>query len=349
MAKALVKVEVFRERVRLRWTWQGKRRTLAIGPNNPISLKVAESVAKQIEADILSRNFDSTLKKYRVQEVPKSIPAIELYSRYLARKFGDRRVPDKHKAVAKHLTVGFKKRSAAGITARDAIEFMANLNCAVSTKSTYLSILREAWNTEESNPWHLVTLERDDDRPLPDPFSHEEVEAILQGFADSYYLNYVKGLLGIGCRPGELSALQWGDIDFERREVAITKSWSDRTRETKSTKTGKIRRTPMSGSFQQFLRSIQPEDCDPQALVFPGVKGGHLEAHNFLNRHWKPTLQRVGVRYRPTYNNRHTTWSNAIAQGMPIAEAAKYAGNRSETMMRHYLGAVTKSEMPDLF
>jgi len=33
---------------------------------------------------------------------------------------------------------------------------------------------------------------------------------------------------------------------------------------------------------------------------------------------------------------------------MPIAEAAKYAGNRPETMMRHYLGAVTQSEMPDL-
>jgi hypothetical protein len=66
-----------------------------------------------------------------------------------------------------------------------------------------------------------------------------------------------------------------------------------------------------------------------------------------------PTLQKLGIRYRPQYNTRHTVWSHAIAGSedvppMPIAEAAKYAGNRPETMMRQYLGAVTQSEMPDL-
>jgi integrase len=348
MARHLVAIELFRERLRLRWSWQGKRMMLPIGPDGPLTKKVAQTMAAQIEADIISRNYDPTLKKYRIQETKKAIAVVDLYQKHCAKKFSGQTTCSKHKALAGHIKRGFGARSAASVNEEDAIEFLDGLTCGNSTKNTYLIILRAAWKGIDSNPWLDVTVDRAEDAPEADPFTHDEVEKILAGFAGTHYLLYVKGLFGLGCRPGELSALQWDDIDFGRRLTTINKSWNDRTRKVKCTKTGKIRKVPMGVRFEEFLREIQPKQFDPGTLVFPAVKGGHLEAHNFLNRHWKPTLEQVGVRYRPTYTTRHTVWSHAIAEGMPIAEAAKNAGNRPETMTRHYLGAVTQSAMPDL-
>ncbi len=105
MAKALVKVETIDERVRLRWTYQGKRPTLPIGPDAPLARKVAQQLAGQIEADLLSRNYDPTLKKYRVKETAKALTMVDLYQKYDKDQFGD----SQHKALKNHVKRGFGK------------------------------------------------------------------------------------------------------------------------------------------------------------------------------------------------------------------------------------------------
>jgi integrase len=351
MAKALVKVETIDDRVRLRWTYQGKRPTLPIGPDSPLAQKVAQQLAGQIEADLLSRNYDPTLKKYRVKETAKALTVVDLYQKYAKAKFGEGQPDSKHKALNNHIKRGFGRRTAAAITEQDAIEFLNGLTCGPSTKSPYIIILRACWKFGKltDNPWAEMKTERQDDRVMPEPFMRDEVEAILNGFKDSYYLNYVKCLLGIGCRPGELSALTWADVDFKRQIITINKSWSDRTRKVSTTKTKRIRTVPMSDGLEGFLRTLQPEDCDPKSLVCPAVEGGFLEAHNFLNRHWQPMLKRLGVKHRPTYNTRHTVWSHSIEDGMSIADAAASAGNRPETMLRHYVGPTKRRKPTSLF
>ena len=172
---------------------------------------------------------------------------------------------------------------------------------------------------------------------------------IIAAFENTIYENYVKGLFAIGCRPGELSALAWGDVDLKNAKLHINKSWSDRQKRIKSTKTGRSRTVPLSDSVCRWLAEIRPEDAEPEDLVCPSHFGQCINPCDFLSRFWKPKLKQIKVRYRPTYNARHTVWSHAIAQGMPVAEAAKYAGNSPETMIRHYLGSVTETKMPELF
>jgi integrase len=96
------------------------------------------------------------------------------------------------------------------------------------------------------------------------------------------------------------------------------------------------------------LLEIRPEAAKPDGILFPSPQGKHISAKLFLRRHWIPLIAKAGVRYRPTYNTRHSTWSHNIADGMPIAEAAKLAGNRPETMVRRYLGSVSQSKMKNL-
>lgn len=70
-SKGTVVVQVFKERLRLCWSYLGKRYYLYIGlPDSKLNRTIAEQKAHQIEGDIVTGNFDPTLKKYK-SAVPK--------------------------------------------------------------------------------------------------------------------------------------------------------------------------------------------------------------------------------------------------------------------------------------
>ncbi|WP_052049696.1 Arm DNA-binding domain-containing protein [Leptolyngbya sp. KIOST-1] len=69
MAKGQVKVEVYSERLRLRWSYRSQRYCLSVGlPDSIINRRVATQKAQQIELDMLSGNFDPTLQKYKPED-----------------------------------------------------------------------------------------------------------------------------------------------------------------------------------------------------------------------------------------------------------------------------------------
>lgn len=352
--KGTVSIEQVGSQYGLRFRYQGVQRRIPIGPVSEATKIAAQKMAAIVAGDIASGNFDITLKKYQVQEIKPGIKVVELYDRYLRWKFGDKRVADKHKALIGHLKREFKGDLAESIDEDDALDFLEGLECAVSTQSAYRTILRECWREVgrkaglKENPWDLVSLPKDEDQKEPDPFDEDEVAAILEAFERTNYEGYVRGLLGTGARPGEVSALNWGDVDFDRETVSITKSWSDRRLTIGPTKTKRRRKIPLEEGLKEYLLEQWNEEMAPEDILFPSPTGKHISAKLFLKRHWIPTLARIGVRYRPTYNTRHSTWSHNIAAGMPIAEAAKLAGNRPETMVRRYLGSVSKTKMKNL-
>jgi integrase len=326
--------------------------------NNKVTWTVARKLAQQIEGDLLTGNYDETQAKYRPDEDNAGeLLVLNLFTSFqLARGMTE---DSKYKALLGKLEeAAIGRKDAHQISKTNAETFFVKLGVSVSTQRSYLTILKACWDLGQEkwglkqNPWRSVNLAKTDPE-LADPFTQQEVEKILKKFEGSYYLNWVRALFSLGCRPGELSALTWGDVQLEQRRVLINKSWNSQKHTLNPTKTKKNRFTPITQSFVQLLKSIKPEEAEPVDLVFPSQEGVHLDVHNFLNRHWKPTLEKLDIRYRPQYNTRHTVWSHAIAgtenvPPMPIAEAAKYAGNRPETMIRHYLGSVTQGEMPDL-
>lgn len=55
----------------------------------------------------------------------------------------------------------------------------------------------------------------------------------------------------------------------------------------------------------------------------------------------------VKARYRP-YDLRHVAISRWLEAGIPVAQAAKWAGNTSEVIWKHYAGTTKDYEMPVL-
>ena len=61
-------------------------------------------------------------------------------------------------------------------------------------------------------------------------------------------------------------------------------------------------------------------------LLFAGVRGGHLNLHNWRRDDWKPALEAAGIPYRKPYALRHTFISECIAAGIATFEIARMAG-----------------------
>jgi integrase len=70
-AKGSVSVENYRNRIRLRWRYQGKRYSLNLGVYNKTNLAAIKKTVLQIELDVACGNLDITLVLYcaKKQEV----------------------------------------------------------------------------------------------------------------------------------------------------------------------------------------------------------------------------------------------------------------------------------------
>jgi integrase len=179
-------------------------------------------------------------------------------------------------------------------------------------------------------------------------FENQEIEYILAAFASnefvskfsvfphSHYFGYVEFLALTGFRPEEAIALQWADIKNGR--IIVSRAYSQGI--LKETKTYESRSFPINSQLDKLLKSLPRT----QSLVFPAPEGGYINQHNFGERYWKPIVKKLVAtgkveEYLPTYNLRHSWITRMLRSGLDIATVAKLAGNKSDTIMKHYLAA----------
>jgi integrase len=182
-------------------------------------------------------------------------------------------------------------------------------------------------------------------------FEKHEIEEILAAFASnefvskfsvhphSYYRGYVEFLTLTGFRPEEAITLQWGDIKSSR--IIVSRAYSQGI--LKTTKTYETRFFPINPQLDSLLKSLPRT----QNLMFPSPEGGYINQHNFGERYWKPIIKKLVAtgkiaEYLPTYNLRHSWITRMLRSGLDIATVAKLAGNKPDTIMKHYLAARTQ-------
>jgi integrase len=86
-----VKVESFKGRLRLRWSYQGERFTLSMGlDDTQLGRTIAQGRVSQIETDIITGKFDRTLTTYRTgvnsPEPGTKVSAVDLFDRFITYK-----------------------------------------------------------------------------------------------------------------------------------------------------------------------------------------------------------------------------------------------------------------------
>jgi integrase len=383
--KGSVGLESFQGRLRLRLPRQiysGKQKYLTLGlADSPENRTSAERQARQIELDLITGNFDPTLAKYRPQthltlvkpvEFPqKALKLSELWDKYTQFKSSQleettilRDYGKIQKRILKLLTQNLSeageirdyllKTYSAEVAKRTLKQFNACCNWAVRSKLL------------DSNPFDGMASQIKSEKASTTSrmsFTKEERDAIIQAFENntysskfapvphSYYAPYVKFLFLTGARPEEAIALKWKHIKNNR--IVFCEAVATDLKIRKSTKTHETRTFPINTQLQALLDEIQLEEVNSETLVFPARSGKEIDAHNFLNRVWKPVVENLVKdkkvkQYLPQYNCRHTFITMTLEAGVTVIQVAKWAGNSPEIIMKHYAGTTRQVQVPEL-
>lgn len=163
------------------------------------------------------------------------------------------------------------------------------------------------------------------------PFSKEEVSLLLANSTGK-----MNSFLGIafhsGARICEILALEWDDINFEKKSISIAKSLS-RGFVKNRTKTGVDREIPLFDQVLPYLKELE-KTRDSKWLF--SSKGDHLFGSYSLYRRWSKLCKECGVEYRSLRHTRHTFATHMVekaVQGeMPLKWVSQILGHSSLDM-----------------
>jgi integrase len=349
--------------IRLRFTVAGQRHNFHPVPGgrytNRRDLRTATAKATQIQNDILARNFDATLDRYRL--TPESVTTtkkptcpnyLELWDKWVfSLELSPDTQADHYGSIRKMIVKHCPKPSET--------QWLSDAKLAASTFNKRRNYVRRCfdWAVRENyvadNPWDSVKPRRIEAEHII-PFTVTEMQTVLAGFdeAAKHYTPFVKFLMLTGARMSEAIGLRVGVVNFERGEITISESLSiDRTkngyqRKRKATKTGSIRVLPMNARLRELLESLTRGGAND--LVFHSARGCQISDSNFRQA-WRKVLDSKGIPYRRPHILRHTLLSHAIEQGMPFPAVAYLAGHASTKMIVSTYGhMINRPNLPDL-
>lgn len=369
-----VSVELYRGSYRLRWLYGKKRICLSIGRNDTdIALVASEARAQEINADLLMGRFDESLAKYSkkhadaLAETKRGLDLKEVWERY--KKAYKRRVAKTTQKNCWRTTDNCLARLSTNLLLLDqnraAMQRLLDVY-SVSTVKRTLADINAACNWAvkakliDSNPYSGLSSELPKEprsKRSRECFELKDIKSILKAFkadkGSSYYLNYVELLAMTGFRPEEAIALTWDDVvQNEAGKTVLQVNKAHCQGELKGTKTHDTRDFPCNAQLADFLNNL-PRLSNKNNLLFPSPKGGYINQHNFLNRHWRPIVKglvkdRKVKQYLPCYNLRHSFITRLIRDGLDAATVARLAGNSPQMIFEHYLAARTDVELPEL-
>lgn len=203
-------------------------------------------------------------------------------------------------------------------------------------RSILFSIFEKAKNNDlvDKNPLEKVTAPKVQlNRPTTEitPFTETELTKIIEN-ANGYMKNFIQFMLATGMRPGEIVALKWNDINFERKKIDVerTRIRSEKPKETEdgSTKTDSSDRGIDMLTLAEDALIKQKELTGKYEYIFLNQSKRPFYTHDVIGVNFDKILRKSGVKDRPLYNLRHTFASQLISKGVDITWVSKMLGHK---------------------
>lgn len=242
----------------------------------------------------------------------------------------------KRNTIDLHLIPYFGKKTLAEITVLGIEEFKASkLKAGLSPKTinNLLSILRKSLMCAEE--WELlIKVPRIKWlRVPPSPYrflSIEQSRQLLAGAENVFWYAMILCALRTGMRIGEMCALDWSDINWERRTITVRRSIGDGV--VDSPKSNRIRTIPMTDDLYElfFNRKLL------SGLIFAGPDGKHIRGSSWPWKALTRACKRAGLPMIGWHALRHTFASELTAQSVPMKATQMLLGHASIQMTERY-------------
>ncbi|MGP1581040.1 MAG: site-specific integrase [Wolinella sp.] len=193
-------------------------------------------------------------------------------------------------------------------------------------RAVFAGILNEAVALEliARNPFAGISKPKGQKNEIA-PLCLSEIKTLL-GVCDEAFKNVLKVAFFTGLRPGELIALSWSDIDFEKEEIRVQRAI--RHGELGNPKTEHSKRTiPLFRPAKEALLELKAKAC--AEWVFTSKSGNRLNESKAFAKAWKEALKRAGLRERVFYQTRHSFATLMIEQGENLLALSQVMGHGS--------------------
>lgn len=174
---------------------------------------------------------------------------------------------------------------------------------------------------------------------IPDPYTPAETEKILKAFYNVgqtsrdelvFYWFYVMAFF-TGCRPSELLALQWDDIEKDSFTVSKGVVQGKLNESTKTNHARIVYLNKRSSEAVEALKTLKTSDW-----LFTWEDGERWANYNPARRRFEKMAKLAKVRYRTAYNCRHTYATIMLMDGVNPAFAASQLGHILQMFLRVY-------------
>lgn len=181
--------------------------------------------------------------------------------------------------------------------------------------------------------------------PHPDPLSIDEQEKVLKSMKTHHDLRawaYFEFAFMTGMRPEELIELRWGDVDWHERTIKVQRARTSKG--VKTIKTYSARDVDMVRRAIAALETMKPWTFVGGTTLSDTRLGRHIfqnpetgkpwhDERSQRDTFWRPTLSRLGIRWRRAYQTRHTFASTALSAGANPTYVAKQMGHVDARML----------------
>lgn len=299
----------------------------------PANLKKASNHRAAILAAIDAGTFDYAFTFPESKNSNKFAPTQYTVRTYLSEWLKNKKPTikastyrDYSKTIMNLITPQFGHKLLHTLSRNDVRTWAATLGCSNKRISNILSPLRAALQDAQhddliqSNPLFSWTYRRNDppaQKEHVNPFTREEQELIIST-ATGQVRNQCIVFFWTGMRTSELVALEWQDIDWQRKKIRINKAITEASDldETTKTKSG-TREIDMLPPVESALIDQKQYTLLHANKIFhnPRLNEPWTGDQAIRKTLWTPLLKKAGVRYRNPYQTRHTYASMMLSSG----------------------------------
>jgi integrase len=187
------------------------------------------------------------------------------------------------------------------------------------------------------------TVNDEDDRVIQ-VIPPEKIKDFLNAVDDPKYRMMFLVAVMTGARQGELLGLKWSDVDFDKKQIHISRTYNHGRFFSPKTKQSR-RSIDLAPIIIKELRKwklmSKPNEHD---LVFPDHKGNPMTCNGYVHRPFHAAIKKAGLFKMRFHDLRHTYASLLIQQGENIKYIQTQLGHATPMMTLNVYSHLMKSE-----